>query len=99
LLLVNPAIKYTLARLGLFVAVLLLLLPIPALDILLKLMIAVLVSAVASWFLLRRMRDQVADRLEQTMERRREEKEKLRTALAGEDKGGEKTAGEKAAGA
>jgi hypothetical protein len=83
---VNPAIKYTLARLGLFVVVLLALLPIPALDVLLKLMIAVLVSAVASWFLLRRMRDQVADRIEQSMDRRREEKEKLRVALAGDDK-------------
>jgi mannitol-specific phosphotransferase system IIBC component len=81
---VNPAIKYTLARLGIFVVVLLALLPIPALDTLVKLMIAVLVSAVASWFLLRRMRDQVADRIEESMERRREQKEKLRAALAGE---------------
>ena len=87
---VNPAIKYTLARLGLFVVVLLALLPIPVLDVLLKLMIAVLVSAVASWFLLRRMRDQVADRLEQSMDRRREEKEKLRAALAGEANTGTK---------
>lgn len=83
---VNPAIKYTLARLGLFVVALLVLLPIPALDILLKLMIAVLVSAVASWFLLRRMRDQVAGRIEESMLRRRDEREKLRAALAGEDK-------------
>jgi len=81
---VNPAIKYTLARLGIFVAVLVALLPIPALDALVKLMIAVLVSAVASWFLLRRMREQVADRIEQSMERRREQREKLRAALAGE---------------
>ena len=87
---VSPAIKYTLARLGLFVVVLLALLPVPALDMLLKLMIAVLVSAVASWFLLRRMRDQVADRIEQSMDRRRQEKEKLRAALAGEDKAEEK---------
>ena len=82
----NPAIKYTLARLGLFVVALAVLLPIPVMDVLLKLMIAVLVSAVASWFLLRRMRDQVADRIEESMGRRRDEKEKLRAALAGEDK-------------
>lgn len=86
---VTPAIKYTLARLGLFTVVLLALLPIPVMDVLLKLMIAVLVSAVASWFLLRRLRDQVADRVEQSMERRREEKEKLRAALAGEDGAGQ----------
>jgi mannitol-specific phosphotransferase system IIBC component len=84
---VSPAIKYTLARLGLFLVVLLALLPIPVIDVLLKLMIAVLVSAVASWFLLRGMRDRVADRIEQSMDRRREEKEKLRAALAGETKG------------
>jgi mannitol-specific phosphotransferase system IIBC component len=82
---VNPAVKYTLARLGLFVAVLLLLLPIPNLDILLKLMIAVLVSAVLSWFLMRRMREEVAVRLQQSVERRREEKDKLRSALAGDN--------------
>ena len=87
----NPAIKYTLARLGLFAVVLLALLPVPFLDLLVKLMIAVLVSAVASWFLLRRMRDQVADRIEHTMERRREQREKLRTALAGENGAGEET--------
>lgn len=81
----SPAIKYTLARLGLFAVTLLALLPIPNLDILIKLMIAVLVSAVASWFLLRRMRDQMADRIEESMIKRREEKERLRTALAGEE--------------
>lgn len=85
----NPALKYSLARLGLFVVILAALLPIPALDVLVKLMIAVLVSAVASWFLLRRMRDQVADRIEDSMERRREQREKLRAALAGEDQAAE----------
>jgi len=84
---VNPAVKYTLARLGLVVAVLLVLLPIPNLDILLKLMIAVLVSAVLSWFLMRRMREEVAARIEQSVERRRQEKEKLRSALSGDSAG------------
>lgn len=82
---VNPAVKYTLARLGLFAAALLLLLPIPNLDIWLKAMIALLVTMILSWFLLRRLRDDVARHLEQSFERRRQEREKLRTALAGED--------------
>lgn len=77
--------KYTLARLGLFVVVLLALLPVSQLSLLLKLMIAILASAVLSWFLLRRMRDQVADQVEGAMIRRREQKEKLRSALAGDE--------------
>ncbi len=81
----SPYLKYTLARLGLFAVVLLALLPVTALSLLLKLMIAVLVSAVLSWFLLRGMRDEVANRVEQTMVKRREEKDKLRSALAGDD--------------
>ncbi len=80
----SPAVKYTLARLGLFAAVVLVLLPFP-IDLLVKLMIALLVSAIGSWFLLRRMREAMAVRIEESMERRRDEKEKLRTALSGED--------------
>jgi membrane protein implicated in regulation of membrane protease activity len=82
---VSPYLKYTLARLGLFAVVLLGLWFVPALSLLLKLMIAVLVSAVLSWFLLRGVRDEVANRVEHTMQRRREEKEKLRSALAGDE--------------
>jgi membrane protein implicated in regulation of membrane protease activity len=83
---VSPAIKYTLARLGLFVVVLALLWFVPNLDLLIKLMIAVLVSAIASWFLLKRMRDDVATQVESSIERRRQQKEELRGALAGDDK-------------
>ena len=82
---VSPAVKYTLARLGLMVAVFILLVPVPGINVLLKLMIAVLVSAVLGWFLLRRMRDDVASQVEQAMERRKDQKEKLRSALAGDD--------------
>jgi ABC-type nickel/cobalt efflux system permease component RcnA len=78
-------VKYALARLGIFVALALVLWPIPNLSPLLKLMIAILLSAVASWFLLKKLRDQVADRVEKSMERRLAEKEKLRKALAGDD--------------
>jgi hypothetical protein len=81
---VSPAVKYTLARLGLFAVVALALVPF-GMNVLVKLMIAVLVSAVASWFLLRRMREDVAVRIEESVLRRREEKAKLRSALAGED--------------
>ncbi|WP_020522444.1 DUF4229 domain-containing protein [Catelliglobosispora koreensis] len=81
----SPAIKYTLARLGIFAAVLLLLLPFTQVSLLLRLMIAVLVSAVASWFLLKRLRDQVSSQVEQSIDRRRAEKEKLRQALAGDE--------------
>ena len=84
---VSPAVKYTLARLGLLVAVFILLVPVPGMNVLLKLMIAVLVSAVLGWFLLRRMRDDVASQVEQAVERRKDQKEKLRSALAGDDEG------------
>lgn len=76
--------KYTLARLGLFLAVLVLLLPVP-MNLWLKLMIAVLVSAIASIWLLRKMRDEVANQVEASMTKRREQKEKLRDALAGDE--------------
>jgi hypothetical protein len=81
---VNPAVKYTLARLGLFAAVLLALWPV-SLDILLKLAIAVLFSAALSWFLLRRMRDEVTGQVEGAMAKRKADREKLRAALAGEE--------------
>src|SRR5687767_14067106 len=82
---VSPTVKYTLARLGLFVAVFVLLVPVPGMSLPLKLMIAILVSAVLSWFVLRRLRDDVAAQLEQKVEERKEQKEKLRSALAGDD--------------
>lgn len=81
---VNPVVKYTLARLGLFAAVFLLLLPVQQLSMLLRLMIAILFSASLGWFLLRGMRDQVAEQMAGSVERRRQDKEKLRAALAGE---------------
>ena len=55
----SPAVKYTLGRIGLFVVVLLVLWPLD-LDILLKLMVAVLVSAGLSFFVLRKLRDEMA---------------------------------------
>jgi len=81
---VSPGIKYTLARVGLFVVATLLLLPLH-LNFLLTLMIAVVISAVASLVLLRRWRNELAESLVEVNSRRRAEKEQLRAALAGDD--------------
>ena len=80
----SPAVKYTLGRIGLFVAAFLVLLPFP-LSIFLKLVLAILVSAVLSWFVLRGWREQYSLQLQNAVERRKTEKTKLRSALAGED--------------
>jgi hypothetical protein len=82
---VAPAVKYTLGRIGLFLAVALALWPID-LNIFLKLMLAVIFSAALSFFLLRGWRDEMAQRLAEAAQRRRAEKERLRSALAGEDR-------------
>ena len=81
----SPAIKYTLGRIGLFVAVALVLWPID-MNIFVKLMIAVLASAGLAYFLLRGWRDQMAEQLAAASARRRGQRERLRAALAGEDK-------------
>ncbi|NUR72043.1 MAG: DUF4229 domain-containing protein [Hamadaea sp.] len=80
----SPAVKYTLGRIGLFVAAFLVLLPFP-LSIFLKLVLAVLVSAALSWFVLRGWREQYSLQLQNAVERRKTEKTKLRSALAGDD--------------
>jgi membrane protein implicated in regulation of membrane protease activity len=84
---VNPALKYFLGRVGLFLVVavpVVLLLP-RSMNPLLKLMIALVVSAVLSYFVLRRWRDEVAERMSDNARRRREERDQLRSALAGDD--------------
>lgn len=80
----SPAVKYTLGRIGLFVAVLLALSPVD-IDIFLKLILALVFSAALSFFLLRQWRDEMAYQLAESAERRKAEKERLRSALAGED--------------
>jgi uncharacterized membrane protein YccC len=84
---VNPVLKYSLARLGLFVVALaLVVLVLPSdFNVLLKLLIALVISMVASFFLLRRWSNDVAERLQAGTERRAQEKERLRKALSGED--------------
>jgi Protein of unknown function (DUF4229) len=89
----NPTIKYAFARLGLFIAVALpLVILVPQLNILVRLMIAVIVSALLAFVFLRGMRDEVAGQLLTNRERRLAEKEKLRAALAGEEPAGEEGA-------
>lgn len=78
--------KYTLARLGLFIAAALALLVVPIeLNPFLKLGIALIVSAILSFFLLRKLRDDVANQLADSARDRADRKEKLRSALAGEE--------------
>jgi hypothetical protein len=82
----NPMMKYTLARLGLFIAAAAILLVVPIeLNPFLKLGIALIASAILSFFLLRKLRDDVANQLADGARQRADRKEKLRSALAGEE--------------
>jgi hypothetical protein len=81
---VSPALKYTLGRLGLFVAVFAALLPVE-LNLLVKAMIALIASAGFSYFLLAKWRIQMAEQLGAAAQRRRDEKARLRAALAGDE--------------
>jgi hypothetical protein len=80
----SPAVKYTLGRLGLFVVVFALLVPVP-LAFLVKAMIALLASAGFSYFLLAKWRNEMAEQLGTVAERRQAEKARLRAALAGDE--------------
>ena len=80
----SPAVKYTLGRIGLFALVALALWPVD-LNVFLKLMLALLFSAALAFFLLRKWRDQMAEQMGNASQRRRAEKNRLRSALAGED--------------
>ncbi|MEU8253035.1 DUF4229 domain-containing protein [Micromonospora inaquosa] len=80
----SAALKYTLGRIGLFVAVLAGLWLID-MNVFLKLMLALVFSAALSFFLLRGWRDEMAAEIAEAAERRKVEKERLRSALAGED--------------
>src|SRR5690606_10255828 len=71
--LMMPVVKYTLARIGLLLAVLIVLFAVfPGLDPLVTLLLAFLVSFVLSWFVLRGWRDQMAQALAESTRRRRE---------------------------
>jgi hypothetical protein len=82
----SPLLKYSLARLGLFVATVAVVLAIPIdVNLFLRLAIALILSAVLSFFLLRTMRDRVAEQLAVASRERAERRERLRSALAGDD--------------
>ncbi|MEW2476325.1 DUF4229 domain-containing protein [Micromonospora gifhornensis] len=80
----SAAVKYTLGRVGLFAVVVAALWPVD-IDIFLKLIVALLFSAALSFFLLKGWRDEMAEEMAAAAERRRTEKEQLRSALAGDD--------------
>jgi uncharacterized protein DUF4229 len=82
---VNPFVKYTLGRTGLLLAALLVLWPVPQIGPMVKLLLALTVSFVLSWVLLRGWRDQLSEYLAARAEQRRAERERLRAILAGED--------------
>ncbi|MBU2667739.1 DUF4229 domain-containing protein [Actinoplanes bogorensis] len=95
----SPAIKYTLGRVGLFVLVLGALSFAP-LNLLVAGMIAIVVSAVASYFLLAKWRNEMNEQLVGVATRRKAEKDRLRAALAGDEDAaaqGDRAAGEKPA--
>jgi hypothetical protein len=78
--------RYSLARLGIFVIVAAGLFFVPIqVDPLLRLMVALLVSAVVAYLLLGRLRMQVGEQVAGAAQRRAERKDRLRSALAGED--------------
>jgi hypothetical protein len=88
-------LKYSLARVGLFVVVAAILIVVPIqVNILLKLMIAVIVSALLALFLLRGMREEVAEQMAGASQRRATEKARLRAALAGDDERGDDERGD-----
>ncbi|MFJ1540724.1 DUF4229 domain-containing protein [Micromonospora chalcea] len=80
----SAALKYTLGRIGLFVVVLAALWFVD-MNMFLRLMLALIFSATLSFFLLKGLRDQMAGEMAEAAERRRVEKDRLRSALAGED--------------
>lgn len=80
----SPAFKYSYGRLGLFAVAFALLFPFP-LNILVKAMIALIVSAVSSYFVLAKWRNEMGEQLSTIASRRSAEKERLRAALAGDE--------------
>jgi hypothetical protein len=80
----TPFVKYTLGRVGLFVVIALLLWPVP-LDLLIKLMIALIASFGLQFIVLRKWRLEMIDHVDKSVAKRRAAREELRSALAGDD--------------
>lgn len=81
-----PVVKYSLGRLGIFAAVFLALLPVPGPSLLVKALAAVLVSLPLAWYLLRGWRERASVAIADGVAARRERREELRAALAGDDR-------------
>ena len=79
-----PMVKYTLARVGMWVVLTFVLNAILH-NVILCALISAVVTAIAGFFLLSKWRNEVASTLETSITKRRAEKEKLRSALAGDD--------------
>jgi hypothetical protein len=82
----NPMLKYTLARLGLFVAVagIALVLPVPV-NVYIRLAAALLISAGLGIWVLKGMREDVNVYVAEMVQKRKESREQLRAALNGEE--------------
>ena len=85
----SSILKYTLARLGLFVLVAVAALAVPVdVSVPLKLMVAILVSAALAYFFLKGLREEASVQAVGAAQRRTEKRERLRAALNGDDDGG-----------
>jgi predicted lysophospholipase L1 biosynthesis ABC-type transport system permease subunit len=81
---VTPLVKYTLGRVGLFVGIALLMWPVPV-DLLVKLMIALIASFGLQFVVLRKWRGEMINQVDRSVTERRAAKDQLRSALAGDD--------------
>lgn len=85
----SPALKYSLGRIAIFVAVAVpVFVVVPIDNAPLKLMIAIVVSAAVAFFALRRWREDLANQLAENARRKQRQRQQLRSALAGEDGSG-----------
>ena len=82
----SAAFKYTLGRVGLFLACVAVLAPVP-INLWVKLMIAVVVSFGLQFVLLRKWRQEMIGQVDHAVAQRRVEKQRLRAALAGDESG------------
>jgi hypothetical protein len=80
-----PTVKYTLGRVGLFVVVFGALALVPGIDLLVKLMIAIVASFGLQFVLLRKWRQEMIGYIDGSVQKNKAEKAKLRAALAGDE--------------
>lgn len=80
----SASVKYTVGRVGLFVLLVALLWPL-GLNLFVTLLLALLVSSVASFVLLRRWRSDMVGEIDGAVGRRRRRRADLRAALAGDE--------------